>query len=92
MSGLPKNKRDVEFIRLIKYRKIQLLLQKDICFLLLSRCLFSFRNQIFCFKNSVHGQKFVVKLASRKVHEITVVVKMVVKVIKHPQSRKPSVQ
>ena len=32
------------------------------------------------------------KLATRKVHSVTVVVEMVVKVIKHPQSRKPSLQ
>ena len=55
-------------LRLIKYRKIQLLLQKDICFLLLPRCLSSFQNQVFCFKNSAHGQKFVVELPTRKVH------------------------
>ena len=47
---------------------------------------------ILPFKNSAHGRKFVVKLATRKVHQITVVVEMVVKVIKYPQSRKPSLQ
>ena len=44
-------------LRLIECRKIWLPI-----------CLSSFRNQIFCFKNSAHGRKFVVKLAARKGH------------------------
>ena len=91
MSRLPKIKRNFEFI-FDGILKIWLVLQKNICFLLLPICLSSFGNHFFCFKNSAHGQKIVVKLATRKVHSITVVVEMVVKVIKHPQSRKPSLQ
>ena len=56
------------YLRLTEYRKILLLLQKNICFLLLPICLSSFWNQFFCFKNSAHGQKFAVKLATRKAH------------------------
>ena len=89
-SGLPKIKRDVEFT-FDWIPKILAFASKIYLFPVTSN-MFTFRNQFFCFKNSAHGQKFVVKLATRKVHWITVVVEMVVEVIKHPQSRKPSLQ
>ena len=77
---------------LIEYKKTLAFAPKNICFLLLPICLSSFRNHFFCLKNSAYGQKIVVKLATGKVHWITVVIEMVVKVIKHPQSHKLSLQ
>ena len=68
MNGLAKVRRDVEFTfdcvpkNLAFAPKRYLFPVTSNMFIYLSKPFF------FCFKNSAHGQKVVVKLATRKVH------------------------